>query len=168
MLGGTLLLHVRDMESAGLMKGVDDRGNLQVESSLQISAGTPVRIECQGDFCAIGDAMYCRAAGDLFLIGLRIRSDRRSEPRFETSGSAVIEELCRPEEGGVLAEILHLSLSGAGLIADRPYRSGALVRIEADSWFRFAEIRHSTRSDDGTYYVGVVFLTGCFTRTPQR
>lgn len=158
-----MILSALDVRTQAVMRNLDENGNLQFEIAVRIPAGTRVDV-CQDDYCASGDAMYCRECGSAFLVGIRLRRERRLEPRFEASGSAILAEVGTVNTTASNADIRHISLSGIGLLTSRAFEPPTFVRVETSSWFVFGEVRHCTRADKGRYSVGIIFLTESFNR----
>ena len=158
-----MILSALDVRAPAVMRNLDESGNLQFEIAIRIPAGTRVDV-CQDGYCASGDAMYCRECGNAFLVGVRLRRERRMEPRFEVSGSALLAEVGTTNGTAANADIRHISLSGIGLLTHRAFEPPTFVRVETNSWFVFGEVRHCTRADRGRYSVGIIFLTECFNR----
>jgi hypothetical protein len=82
---------------------------------------------------------------------------------LEASGYAAIASVDGAHSAS--AEIRHISLSGIGLVTDRQFVPGIMVRVETSSWFVFGEIRHSTATDDGRWAAGIIFVTESFDKS---
>lgn len=158
-----MLLNAKDVSALGYMRDLDAKGNLQFETAVHIPPGTRVDVQCDGDFSATGNAMYCRPRGNLYVLGLRLRGNRRREPRIEAARSALLAELDMPS--WTSAVIKHISLSGIGLNTGRQFQPQTLVRVETSSWFVFGEVRHCTPTNDDRYLLGIVFVTECFDKS---
>lgn len=158
-----MILSARDVRAPGVMRNLDLNGNLQFETAIRIPAGARVDVEYGPDFTATGNAMYCQRQGNVFLVGVRLRQNRRREPRFEAAGPATIAAMDSADV--VQAEVRHVSLSGIGLSTTRPFEPGAMVRVETRSWFAFGEVRHCTAVDETNYSAGIVFVTESFDKS---
>jgi hypothetical protein len=156
-------VNANDVQAPGIMRSLDRQGNLQFETAVPIAPGTRVDVQCEGDFSATGDAMYCRPRGNAYLIGIRLRHNRRLEPRYEAAGTVMLAELDSLQ--GTSADIRHISLSGIGLTTIRQFPPQTLLRIETSSWFVFGEVRYCTPTDDGRYSAGIIFVTESFDKT---
>jgi hypothetical protein len=163
LITNTMLLSAKNVQALGVMRDLDAKGNLQIETAVQIPPGTRVDVQCDGDFSAMGNAMYCRPLGNAFLIGIRLRRNRRREPRFEVAGSVLLSEI--DTRHATSADIRHISLSGIGLTTGWQFQPQTLVRVETSSWFVFGEVRYCTPTDDGRYSVGIIFLTESFEKS---
>jgi hypothetical protein len=158
-----MVISALNARAPAVMRNLDESGNLQFETAIRIPAGTRVDV-CQDGYCASGDAMYCRECGGVFLVGIRLRRERRLEPRVEASGSAMLAEVGTADTTEANADIRHISLSGMGLVTNRAFEPPAFVRVETSTWFVFGEVRHCTRADKGRYALGIIFLTESFNR----
>jgi hypothetical protein len=56
----------------------------------------------------------------------------------------------------IRARLFDVSISGAGLIVERPVRVASLVRFECDGRERIASVRHCKRAPEG-FMIGVEF-----------
>jgi hypothetical protein len=164
LTSNAFILKQGNLHAAGVMRNLDASGNLQFETGFQVSRGSLVEVQCSGDFSATGNAMYCRPCGNAYLIGVRLRRNRRREPRFEATGTAIVAEF--DSNDSITADIKHVSLSGIGLITTREVYPQTLVRLETSSWVVFGEVRHCTAITDGRYSVGIIFMTETFEKDP--
>src|SRR5207302_2807005 len=103
-----MLLNAQAGPAVGVMRDLDETGNLQFETAVHIPPGTRVDVQCDGDFSATGNAMYSRPAGNAFLIGIRLCPNRRREPRFEAAGTVKLREIDTADWAS--ADIRHISL----------------------------------------------------------
>lgn len=161
-----MLLNAKEVHALGIMRDRDAKGNLQFEAAVHIAPGARVDVQRDGDFSATGNAMYCRPCGNAFLIGTRLRRNRRREAGFEAASPVLLREIDTTNRTS--ADIRHVSLSGIGLITGRQFQPQTLVRVETSSWFRFGEVRYCTPRDDDRFSVGINFVTESFDKSAER
>jgi hypothetical protein len=158
-----MLLNAQDGPAVGVMRDLDETGNLQFETAVHIPPGTRVDVQSDGDFSASGNAMYCRPSGNTFMIGIRLCPNRRLEPRFEAAGTIRLRQIDSADWAS--ADVRHISLSGTGLTTDQQFQPLTLVRVETSSWFRFGKVCYCYPTDDDRYAVGIIFVTESFDRS---
>jgi hypothetical protein len=133
------------------------RGRLQPG---QISAVESHLLECQTCRETLSHCIGLQLI--LHPIGKAKSKDKyeRSEPRFGTGDSAIVQELSPLSLDRQKVEIVDVSKNGLGILAPKSVMPGTIVQVRIKSEVELGEVRHSSAWRDKGYRIGLRLHSG--------